>query len=154
MRYDSDRILFIRYYKQGNYYVALTAVELYPASGNKKLRGGLKRGYVVSVINSSPKPGEQDAFCKRIKNKKDAEKYYQLAGTYCRSFGDGGLINIWENIDKHFQWKITHSKDYYIPLPVIVSETKQHIAAVIKLSTLPIRKELNLDQKCNDSCIN
>ena len=129
MRYDSDRILFIRYYKQGNYYVALTAVELYPASGNKKLRGGLKRGYVVSVINAFPKPGEQDAFCKRIKNKKDAEKYYQLVGSYCKSFGDGGLINIWENIDKHFQWKITHFKDYYIPLPVIVSEAKQYIAS-------------------------
>lgn len=129
MRYDSDRILFIRYYKQSNYYVALTGIELYPASGNKKLRGGLKHGYVVSVINSFPKHGEQDAFCKRIKNKKDAEKYYQLVGAYCRSFGDGGLMNIWENIDKHLQWKIIHFKDYYIPLSVIVSEAKKHIAS-------------------------
>lgn len=127
MRYDSDRILFIRYYKQGNYYVALTGVELYPSSGNKKLRGGVKRGYVVSVINSLPKHGEQDAFCKRIKNKKDAEKYYQLVGAYCSSCGSSGLMNLWENIDNHFPWKIIHSKDYYIPLSVVVSEVKQYI---------------------------
>lgn len=145
MRYDSDRILFIRYYKQDNYYVALTGVELYPSSGNKKLRGGVKRGYVVSVINSSPKPGEQDAFCKRIKNKKDAEKYYQLAGTYCRSFGDGGLINIWENIDKHFPWKIIHFKDYYISLSVIVSEVKQYIAWV-RERTVPGKEPLPILQ--------
>ena len=150
MRYDSDRILFIRYYKQGNYYVALTEIELYPASGNKKRRGGSKRGYVVSVINSLSNPGEQDAFCKRIKNKKDAEKYYQLVGTYCRYFGDGGLMNLWENIDKHFPWKIIHSKDYYISLSVIVYEAKRYIACVRERS-VPGKEPLSCSLYCSEA---
>lgn len=142
MRHDADRIVFTEYYKQGNYYVALTRIELYPEYDNKKLRGGPKFGYVVSVINSLPKPGEHDAYCKRIRKKKDAEKYYQSIGDYCRSYGGGGWMNLLENIDKYFPWKIIDNKDYYIATEVIVSEVKQDIAEAEH-----ILKELNFDQK-------
>lgn len=121
---DVDKIKYTEFITVDNYIISLSAISLYYLDYPKKNRGGEKMGYIVSVIDTNSKKNEKEAFCKRIRNKKDAYKYFKTLPNYCKNFGKNGLIKIWDEVDKCFDYKITLNKDYTIHPWVVVQHTK------------------------------
>lgn len=121
---DTDKIKYSEFITVGNYIISLSAISLYYLNYPKKNRGGVKIGYIVSVIDTNAKDFEQESFCKRIRNKKDAYKYFKTLPNYCKNFGEEGLMKVWDEVDKCFNYKITLNKDYTIHPWVVVQYTK------------------------------
>lgn len=107
-----------------NFLIHLAAIFLYDLNHSKKNRGGEKTGFIVSCIDMTAKKDEQDSFCKRIRNKKDAYKYYRLLPNYCKNYGKEGLMGVWNEVEKCFHYKITLNKDYTIPPRCVVNYVK------------------------------
>jgi hypothetical protein len=121
---DTDKIKYSEFITVGNYIISLSAISLYYLDYPKKNRGGEKIGYIVSVIDTNAKEDEHDSFCKRIRNKKDAYKYFKNLPNYCKNFGEEGLMKVWDEVDKCFDYKITLNKDYTIHPWVVVQHAK------------------------------
>lgn len=109
---EIDEIISQDCYKVDNYLVVLTEVKRCRLS-NKDMRGS-KSAYIVSCIDTTAKEGEQEAFCKRIRTKKDARKYYQLLFSYLKNYGKEGLMKVWDEVDKCFDYKVCINKDHTI----------------------------------------
>ena len=124
MKHDIERIKYTEYQMEGNFLIHLAAIFLYDLNHSKKNRGGEKTGFIVSCIDMTAKENEQDAFCKRIRNKKDAYKYFKLLPNYCKNYGKKGLMGVWNEVEKCFDYKITLNKDYTIPLRCVVNYAK------------------------------
>ena len=73
------------------------------------------------------KEDEQDAFCKRIRNKKEAYKYFRLLPNYCKNYGKEGLMSVWNEVEKCFDYKITLNKDYIIQPRCVVNYAKEEV---------------------------
>ena len=127
MKHDAERIKYTESFTEGNFLIHLTAILLYDLNLHKKNRGGEKTGFIVSCIDMTAKEDEQDAFCKRIRNKKEAYKYFRLLPNYCKNYGKEGLMAVWNEVEKCFDYKITLNKDYTIPLPCVVNYAKKEI---------------------------
>lgn len=126
MKHDTERIKYTECFTEGNFLIHLAAIFLYDLNHAKKNRGGEKTGFIVSCIDMTAKEDEQDAFCKRIKNKKDAYKYFKLLPNYCKNYGEEGLMKVWNEVEKCFRYKITLNKDYTIPLRCVVNYAKDN----------------------------
>lgn len=114
--YITNFIISHQFKKVNNYLLVLTT--LHKRRLDNKERRGKKTAYVVSCIDDNDK-----AFCKRIRTKKDAMKYFKLLPSYCENYGKEGLMKIWDEVDKCFNFKITLNKDYIISLPLIVENS-------------------------------
>lgn len=121
---DTDKIKYSEFITVGNYIISLSAISLYYLDYPKKNRGGEKIGYIVSVIDTNAKDDEHESFCKRIRTKKDAYKYFRTLPNYCKNFGEEGLMKVWDEVDKCYNHKITLNKDYTIHPWVVVQHTK------------------------------
>ena len=124
MKHDNERIKYTESIREGNFLIHLAAISLYDLNHLKKNRGGEKIGFIVSCIDMTAKEDEQDAFCKRIRNKKEAYKYFRLLPNYCKNYGKKGLMGVWNEVEKCFHYKITLNKDYTIPLRCVVNYAK------------------------------
>ena len=111
---DTDKIIHTEFLSEGRYLIVLSAISLYYLDYPKKNRGGKKIGYIVSCIDTTAKEGEQEAFCKRIRTKKDARKYYQLLFSYLKNYGNEGLMKVWDEVEKCFNYKVCINKDHTI----------------------------------------
>ena len=119
---DTDKIIAQDWYWFNNYLVVMSKIERYRIS--KKDMRGHKFAYIVSCIDSTAKDFEQEAFCKRIRTKKDAFKYFTLLFSYLKNCGKDGLMKVWDEVDKCFNYKITLNKDYTIHPWVVVQHAK------------------------------
>lgn len=124
MKHDIERIKYTKHHTEGNFLIHLAAISLYDLNHHKKNRGGEKTGFIVSCIDMTAKEDEQDAFCKRIKNKKEAYKYFRLLPNYCKNYGKEGLMKVWNEVEKCFDYKITLNKDYIIQPRCVVDYAK------------------------------
>lgn len=125
MKHDNERIKYTESIREGNFLIHLAAISLYDLNLHKKNRGGEKTGFIVSCINMAAKEDEQDAFCKRIRNKKEAYKYFRLLSNYCKNYGKEGLMAVWNEVEKCFDYKITLNKDYTIQPRCAVNYAKE-----------------------------
>ena len=114
MKHDIERIKYTESIREGNFLIHLAAISLYDLNHLKKNRGGEKTGFIVSCIDMTAKEGEQEAFCKRIRTKKDARKYYQLLFSYLKNYGNEGLMKVWDEVEKCFNYKVCINKDHTI----------------------------------------
>ena len=109
---EIDEIISQDWYWFDNYLVVMSKIERCRLS-NKDMRGR-KFAYIVSCIDTTAKEGEQEAFCKRIRTKKDAFKYFTLLFSYLKNYGKDGLMKVWDEVDKSFNYKICINKDHTI----------------------------------------
>lgn len=119
---DTDKIISEHWYWVNKYLIVLSKIERYRLS--KKDKRGRKFAYIVSCINTTAKDGEQEAFCKRIRTKKDAYKYFTFLFGYLKNYGKDGLMKVWNEVEKCFNYKITINKDYTIHPWVVVHHAK------------------------------
>lgn len=110
---DAEKIIYSEYFIMGKYLIACTETIRYRL-GKKGKRGRDKIAYMVSCIDMAAKEGEQQGFCKRVGKKKDAMKYHFLLAIYCKNYGEGGLMRVWSEVEKYFDYKICINKDYTI----------------------------------------
>ena len=121
---DTEKIKYSEIITVDNYIISLSAISLYYLNYPKKNRGGEKIGYIVSVIDIDAREDEKESFCKRIRYKKDAYKYFKVLPNYCKNFGREGLMKIWNEVDKYFDYDITLNKDYTIHPWIVVQYIK------------------------------
>ena len=129
-----DNVRWAIFSEVGDYLIYKTKVMLRHLDYPKKNRGGQKFGYVVTCVAKNQKDGEQDCFCKRIKNYKDACKFYQFLHNYCNSYGQDGLMKVWEKVEECFDDEITFNKDYCISLYTITEHHRWHREQFCQLS--------------------
>lgn len=136
MKKDIDKIKHTYFITEGKFIIHVATVGLYYLDYPKKRRGGEKNGYIVSCLDTTAKDGEQEAFCKRIRTKKDANKYFRILPNYCKNFGKDGLMKIWDEVDKSFDYKITLNKDYTICPRLVVDEVKNNLTTFFQQKVL------------------
>ncbi|MBO5827192.1 MAG: hypothetical protein J6R59_01765 [Paludibacteraceae bacterium] len=119
---DTDKIISEDWYWFNDYLVVMSKIERYRLS--KKDMRGRKFAYIVSCIDTTAKDWEIEAFCARIRTKKDAFKYFTLLFSYLGNYGKDGFMKVWDEVDKCFDYKITLNENYTIHPWAIVRHAK------------------------------
>lgn len=122
---DTDKIIYQGWCWVDNYLLVISKIERYRLF-KKDMRGN-KFAYIVSCIDTTAKDCLTDSFSKRIRTKKDAYKYFINLIGYLENYGKDGLMKVWEEVEKCFNYNITLNKDYTIHPWVVVQHTKTRI---------------------------
>lgn len=122
---DTDKIISQGWCWVDNYLLVISKIERYRLF-KKDMRGN-KFAYIVSCIDTTAKDCLTDSFSKRIRTKKDAYKYFISLFGYLENYGKDGLMKVWEEVEKCFNYNITLNKDYTICPWVVVQYTKTRI---------------------------